>query len=287
MTIWINGSLHKGHGPLIDTRDRGLLLADGVFETILIREGKPVFLREHLERFRRAAEFFGIPMGYTDEKINDAIRRVVASHGPGNHDYACRITLTRGVGQRGLVPPEKSQTLPTLMITAAKSAPVMQDQVVLSLSDICRNEGSPSSRYKTIAYTDNILARQRALQEGAGDALMCNNNGEVACATAANIFLILPGGKLVTPPREVGVLGGIARGVVLDIAVSVFTDVREVVLRPGELGGGQLFLTNSLIGIQLARMIGDTKQASGETRDLLLELQKRYAQRISDDIRGQ
>ncbi|MCI5043581.1 MAG: aminotransferase class IV [Aquisalinus sp.] len=284
MPVWVNGKLHHDHERLIDSRDRGFLLGDGVFETILMRRGKPVFLVEHLERFRRAAEFFDIPLRYTDEDIENTIQKVLLSSEVDSQDCACRITLTRGLGQRGLIPPEKCKVEPTLLITISKIPPVAGEELKLSLSDVCRNEGSPSSRYKTIAYTDNILARQKALREGADDAVLCNNRGEIACATAANIFLILSGRKLVTPRCEAGILSGITRGVVLDTATSVFDETSEVVLTPADLSEGYILLTNSLIGIQSAHMFGHKKKMPREVNDLLIELRKLYVEKVNESI---
>ncbi|WP_306252202.1 aminotransferase class IV [Parvularcula sp. IMCC14364] len=284
MSIWLNGHLYSDAIGKIDGRDRGLLLADGIFETLLVRHGRPVFFKQHLSRLKRAANFFTIPINYSDDVIGEAIRQSAERFSADDVDCAARLTLTRGVGQRGLVPPHKRDTSPTFMVSAAPVLPPSPDSVQLIVSDICRNEGSPSSGFKTISYTDNILARHQAVQNVADDAVMCNNAGHLACATAANLFLLLPDLSLVTPDRECGILPGITRDVLLSIASELSLPVDEGKYKPAILENGCIFLTNSLVGIQRAQLVGSKVRMSEDMENLLLELQRQYAQKVSTDI---
>src|SRR5690606_23249761 len=117
---------------------------------------------------------------------------------------AGRLTLSRGQGPRGLVPPD--QASPTIMLAVAPSPPPPESVSVL-LSDVVRASAALSSRHKTLSYIDNVEARRRAAARGFGEALMLNEHGEIACASAANIFWFADD-ALCTPALECGVLAG-------------------------------------------------------------------------------
>ncbi|PXA87035.1 4-amino-4-deoxychorismate lyase, partial [Caulobacter sp. D5] len=118
-----------------------------------------------------------------------------------------------------------------------------------------RNEGSPASRLKTLAYLDNVLARAEARAAGADEALMLNNRGELACASAGNLFW-LDGETLATPALACGVLAGLARGRVMAAARAMGLSVVEVAVGPEALASARaVFLTNSLTGVRPLRRL--------------------------------
>ena len=154
---------------------RGLTLGDGLFETILARDGVLEFLDEHLARLAEGCARLGLPgpdPAHARRLCEDAARTVAGR-------AAVRLTLTAGSGGRGLDRPV--EPFPRLFATAAP-APRPKTPAALVTSSVRRNEGSPASRLKTLAYVDNMLARAEALAAGADEALMLNNRGEVACA---------------------------------------------------------------------------------------------------------
>src|SRR5579859_3812180 len=112
MSLWLNGTLVAGELARLDPRDRGFTLGDGLFETIRLEEGWLAYLDRHLARLRQGAEFLGIPLRWSDAEIEAGLNTLIAAerleHG------AIRITLSRGPGERGIVPP--ATPLPTLMI---------------------------------------------------------------------------------------------------------------------------------------------------------------------------
>nr|MBA3810952.1 aminotransferase class IV [Caulobacteraceae bacterium] len=134
------------------------------------------------------------------------------------------------------------------LFAAARPSPRRAGPVRLAVVGIRRNEGSPASRLKTLAYLDNVLARRAARLAGADEAVMLNNRGEVACAAAANLFWF-DAGILLTPALDCGVLDGITRRAVIEAAGTLGLDVREVRATVADLARGSgVFLTNSLIG---------------------------------------
>lgn len=279
MKVWLNGETVAADEARISGRDRGFLLGDGVFDTLAAFDGRPFRLKDHLARLRRNAESLGIPLPYDDKTLEAAVNEVLGSQ-PAAALTAVRTTVTRGAGQRGLLPPSSDECHPTVMISAAAAAvPAAPARVIVS--SVRRNEGSPASRIKSLSYLDNILARQEAAIMGADEAVMLNNRGVLACATAANIF-ILRGRSLFTPPVEDGVLAGVARAVVLEIAGGLGLSAHETSLAPEKLyEADDVFLTNSLIGVRCVSHIGAHIVRENECSGIVQDIREAWLSLIS------
>ena len=243
--LWHDGALHEGGMLTLVAGDRGLLLADGLFETVLVVAGRPWRLADHLARLRRSAEAIGMPI---DARPEEAVL-ALAAHAAASRELsglaAIRVTVTRGAGPRGLkLPPNPS---PSVFATLAPWQPAMAFQPVrLHLTAIRRNEFSPLSRMKSLSYLDNVLALEDAVRHGCDDALLMNTSGAVAATSAGNVFALC-GEALVTPPVEDGVLPGITRQVVLAAAREAGLPVREQSLTVTALATADAaFATNSL-----------------------------------------
>jgi branched-subunit amino acid aminotransferase/4-amino-4-deoxychorismate lyase len=230
----------------VDASDRGLLLGDGLFETLLWRDGRLVMFEAHARRMQAGCEALSLPAPDPDE-LRRAGEAAVREAGLDGARAAVRLTWTAGPGGRGLDRPETMR--PRLIATAAP-APSTQTAVLLTTVSVRRNEGSPASRLKTLAYLDNVLARAEARAGGADEALILNNRGEVACAAAANLFWAREG-VLFTPALSCGVLEGIVRAAALRAAPGLGLAVMEVAAERSALDRAEgLFLTNSLIGVR-------------------------------------
>jgi branched-chain amino acid aminotransferase len=239
--IYLNGTIVPPDFARIDPADRGFTLADGLFETLRAYRGKPFRLADHLERLSDSADALGIPLLFDVPAIAEAVMEVLEANALA--EAAIRITLTRGTGPRGLAPP--ADVKPTLMISAVPYAP-LPDTCAATVVGIRRNEGSPLSRMKSLAYLDNVLAAGEAARRQAEEAILLNNAGRVAGAARANPFAVI-GGRLVTPPMGDGVLPGIARRVVLELAAALKIPAEEASLSPGDLARAQEnFLTTPL-----------------------------------------
>ena len=244
--IHLNGRLVPDDEARIDPADRGLLLADGLFETLLARDGRAEELEAHLARLARGADLLGLPL--PDLNIALAVAETLQANGLTQGRAAVRITLTRGAGPRGLLPPDRPT--PTVMVTATPSPEPDRFPARLVLADARRNEHSPLSRLKSLSYLDSVLARREAARLGADEALMLNTAESLASATAANLFLVA-GGDLLTPPLEDGVLDGIVRSRVLTEAHALGLAAREESITLFDLfAAEEAFLTNSLIGLR-------------------------------------
>ncbi|MBH0239736.1 aminotransferase class IV [Methylobrevis albus] len=238
--IWADGRLQDGPLLAIAAGDRGLTLADGLFETILVARGRPHRLDEHLGRLAAGAAVlrFAAPL----DEVRAAVLALAATE-PGR--AALRVTVTRGAGARGLALPAVPQ--PTVFGSIAPfDTGLVFRPVTLATSAIRRNEQSPLSRVKSLAYMDNVLALAEAVDAGAGDALLLNTAGRVACTSAGNLFAVVDG-VLATPPVEDGVLPGIARAELLAAGRIAGLAVAERSLSPADLAAASaVFSTNSL-----------------------------------------
>lgn len=273
--IWLNGQILPPAEARIDPRDRGFTLGDGVFETMAAEDGRPIRLGDHLERLGRAAKLLDIPLPVEVSELPAAIGAVLAANNLTTGMAALRLTLSRGVGSRGLLMPLDPK--PTLVITAAAHPPV-PDHLDAAIVAVRRNEGSPLSRIKSLNYLDNVLAQQEAQARGADEGLMLNNAGHLAGFARGNLFL-LKGRRLLTPPLVDGVLDGIVRHVILIRAGEIGLDPGEASLQRVDLEtAGAVFVTNSLLGcVAIRRLDGHDLAQAPETVASLLSLLKSSA----------
>ncbi len=243
--IWLDGVLHEGPTVPWNAADRGLLLADGLFETMPAFGGRIFSLAEHLARLGGGARLLGFeaPLARVEQGAL-ALARLAAGA-----PVVIRATVTRGVGPRGLRPP--ADPAPTVMVTSAPFDPALVFQPTrLVTVGTRRNEHSPLSRVKSLAYMDNVLAIAEAREAGADEALILNTAGRPVCASAANVFVV-HGTELVTPPVAEGVLPGVMRGRLISVADRAGLVVTERPLRPLDLArAGEIFLTNSVRLVQ-------------------------------------
>lgn len=255
----VNGRLIPAGRAHIDARDRGFTLGDGLFETVRVHRGHPLGLDRHFARLRRGTAFLGIRLPWEDRELSDAIGTTLDANGLTS--AALRLTVSRGVPEtRGLLP--DPDAMPSLVIDvqpfAGYPAELYARGIAAVTSKIPRNEHSPLTRIKTLSYLEQVLVRREAAALGADDALMRNTAGELVCASAANLFLLV-GDHLVTPPIDAGALPGTTRELILQrLAPSLGISVIERRILPAEVSvASEAFLTNALLGVApLTRMDG-------------------------------
>jgi branched-chain amino acid aminotransferase len=270
--VWLNGRLVDSSQAVVDVFDRGFLLADGIFETLLVVRGRPIWLREHIERLTAGAAalaILGAPGTYAAAAIVEAL--LVANGLLEEPRVAVRITHTRGPGPRGLAPPTTHS--PTVLATAAPVGPPPKAVRTIIAASTRRNPYSITSRLKTLAFTDSIVALREALDRGADEAIMLNTAGNVACATAASV-VVMKGDRVWTPPVEEGALPGIARARLLAAAARDGLDAAERTVRVEDLEAADaVVLTNSLRGaVPVAEIVGLRPAGSGDGGGLLVDL---------------
>ena len=233
MKFYLNGTLVDRDDARIDPMDRGLLLADGLFETIRIEDGDPTRLDRHLHRLNHGCDVLGMNF---PQALKPAIAETISANKVANG--VLRLTVTRGPGPRGVLPPKEAKQ--TVMISVTPSDIRTAEPVKAIIAQITRrNELSPLAQCKSLNYLDNIVARREAADRGTDEALLLNTVGSLAEATAANLFVVIDG-TLLTPPTSDGALPGVMREEILP-------DAEERTLGPDDLArASEAFLTNSL-----------------------------------------
>ncbi len=237
MKIWLNGSIVEA-AKAIDADDRGVTLGDGLFETLAVCDGAPLRFDRHMTRLATGATVLGMPVPVEKASLLQAVHEVCAA--ADVIEGSARITLLRGPAARGVLPP--ANPVPTLMVTASSGEVGKTGNVTAIISTRTRrNELSPLSAVKSTNYLDAILAAEEARAAGAEEAILLNTQGNVAEATAANVFCRL-GEHLVTPPVADGALPGIMRACVMEAETLIERSLSVDDLRIAD----EVFLTSSL-----------------------------------------
>ncbi|MFC1904203.1 aminotransferase class IV [Chloroflexota bacterium] len=274
--VYLNGALIPRSQAGISVLDYGFLYGFGLFETMRAYEGQVFHLDSHLNRLERSAEILGLPIGVTD--LADAVMATIQANQLGE----ARVRITVSIGEGSMVPDPSTCKQPTVLILAGDYHPyreqIYQKGFRAIVSSICRNSGSPLSRLKSANYLENMLAKQEARAAGVDEALCLNEKGLLAEASMSNLFLVNDG-VLRTPGEESGILPGVTRGVVLELASRLGISTLEHDVRLDELAEAQeAFLTNSLIEIMPLTEIAGRHVGSGSpgsvTRWLMAEYKK-------------
>nr|BFE28012.1 aminodeoxychorismate lyase [Actinomadura rugatobispora] len=189
--------------------DHGMLVGDGVFETVKATNGEPFALTRHLRRLARSAAGLGLPEPDQDALAHGALEVLAAA--PKWPLARLRITYTSGYGPLGS---DRGTAGPTLSIIAAEQKPFPATAAV-TVVPWPRNERGALSGLKTTSYAENALALAYAKERGGGEAIFGNLAGNLCEGTGTNIFVVR-GGRLVTPPLSSGCLAGVTRALVLE-----------------------------------------------------------------------
>lgn len=253
-TIWLNGDLRAADAA-ISVHDRGLLLGESVFETILVKNQVPQFWAAHLARLQTACKAFELACPYNAAGLRDGVLALLAAQTIPRRGVL-RITITGGAGGRGLV---AGQAAGPNVIMQISEAPPHKPALQLADCTVRRMAGADSTAHKTGTYIDNIMARRQALKAGADEAVMMNQHGRIACAAAGNLF-VAQGDTLITPPVSEGALPGIIRAALLDVNEIDGMRIEEAAIEMATLHASPaIFITNSLNGVAAAAYIAATE----------------------------
>lgn len=217
MKVWLNGQLTEAGQARVAASDRGFTLGDGLFETICVEGGVPLRLDAHWRRLNEGARLLRLTVPLDRAALAAAIADVLAANGLA--DAVLRLTISRGPGPRGLLPPVPCT--PTIVLTAGPPPPALGAARVVVAESVRRNAHSPLARIKALSYLDNVLARLEAEERGADDALLLNTEGRLAETTIANLFVVAADGTVLTPPVADGALPGVRRAELLPLLGAV------------------------------------------------------------------
>lgn len=260
--VWLNGRFLQASRARVSALDRGLLYGDGIFDTVRAYDGRPFALEAHLRRLRRTGRRLGLVFpddaSVWERRIVELLRR--------NHleDAAVRLTLTRGSGGEGLLPPKRIR--PTLLLTARGLDPafaaLQKTGVSVVLLPFHPGLAGLLAGQKTVDYLTAMIGKKMARRRGAFEGIYTAPSGEVFEGTTSNLFLVI-GRTLLTPPLRSGVLPGITRALVMRLAREAGLTVRERRLFRADLGRArEAFLTASTIEIMPIRQIDGRRIAA-------------------------
>ena len=218
--FWVNGELVPVADAKISVLDHGFMVADGVFETLKISNGRAFAVDRHNRRLRRSADGLGISCP-SDDVLNAAIAEVLAANPP----FALgrlRITVSSGIGPLGS---DRIGGAPTLVLSVAPQA-AWPATTGVGLVPWMRNELSAIVGLKTTSYAENVVALETAHEHGFSEALFLDSGGNLSEGTGSNIFLVF-GDEVVTPSERNGLLLGITRELVIEWGTSAGITITE------------------------------------------------------------
>lgn len=278
--VYLNGKLLPSSQAWLSPFDHGFLYGYGLFETMRAYSGRVFRLAQHLDRLKRSVAF----MGLTEKLAHYDLARAVSDTIQANHLSDARVRLTVSAGPGEVVPDPDRCGEPTVFVIARPYTPlshqVYERGFRACLSSLRRDSLSPLSRLKSCSYLLSVLARREAELAGADEALLLNEKGELTEGSISNLFIV-SGGMVLTPSLEGGILPGITRETVLELASSLGTKVLERRLVPGDLfQAEEAFLTNSLLEIMPLTMVDSKPVGSGHPGPLTRKLMSAYRQLV-------
>ena len=275
--VYINGKLVPQAEATVSVFDHGLLYGDGVFEGLRSYGGKVFRLEAHVRRLYESAQAIWLTIPMSQAEMSRAINETVA--GNGIDDSYVRAIVTRGVGTLGLDPNRCSN--PQVIIIADAIA-LYPDELyekgleIVTVSVIRNHPAALNARIKSLNYLNNILAKIEGLQAGCIEALMLNHKGEVAECTGDNIFLVRDG-VLLTPGLDAGILGGITRQAVIELAQESGIEVQKVSLTKHDVYvADECFLTGTAAEVISVVKVDNRSIGTGKPGPVTLELKKQF-----------
>ena len=263
--IYISGQYFDKANAKVSVYDHGLLYGDGVFEGLRAYSGKVFRLAEHLDRLWDSAQAIRLEIPMSRKDMEAAVYETLKRN--DLKDGYIRLIVTRGVGTLGLDPDKCPRPEIIIIADVIQLYPrefYENGLEIVTTSTVRISPAALSPRIKSLNYLNNILAKIEGKQAGCVEALMLNAKGEVAECTADNIFLVRRG-ELFTPPLDAGILEGVTRNAVIELAEKNGLKVHQVPLtRYDVYVANEMFITGSAAEVVPVvkvdqRVIGDGK----------------------------
>ncbi|MDO5114239.1 MAG: branched-chain-amino-acid transaminase, partial [Planctomycetia bacterium] len=226
--VYINGEFFDKEKAVVSVYDHGLLYGDGVFEGMRSYNGTVFRHAQHIDRLWKSAKAIRLEIPMTQQEMMDAVNATLAIN--QLKDAYIRLVVTRGSGSLGLDPNRCSHPqviIITDMISLYPQELYENGLEIVTASTMRNHPAALSPRIKSLNYLNNIMAKLEGLQAGCSEALMLNHKGEICECTGDNIFLVRDG-VLITPPTDAGILEGVTRDAVMDLAREAGIEVREI-----------------------------------------------------------
>ncbi len=278
MKVYINGKFYEKEQAKISVFDHGLLYGDGVFEGIRSYKRRVFKLKEHIDRLFESAHAIMLDIPLSKEQLIKAVAQALKIN--DLNDGYVRLVVTRGEGDLGL-DPRKCRGRANIIIIADKiklypQALYKNGMEIITVATTRNSHEALNPQMKCLNYLNNIMAKIEAVQVGYEEALMLNDQGYVAECTGDNIFIVSKG-ELYTPPEIMGVLRGVTRDTVLEVAKKAKIPTHEHVFTRHELYiADECFLTGTAAEIIPVVKVDSRVIGSGKPGKITLSLMKRF-----------
>lgn len=287
MKVFINNRLVPLSRARVSVFDRGFLYGDGVYETLRAYNGVIFRADQHLERLRQSARAIRLALPYPRGELRSILNRTLRANGIRNG--LLRLTVSRGAGPWGVDPPPGSR--PTVVVMArpfVKPSRLRYARGIRVRIVSVERSGSRSldPRIKSTNFLNNMLARMEATRAGADEGLMLNADGRLTEGTVSNLFLVRKK-RLFTPSLDCGLLDGVTRRVVMELAGSMGISLKETALTPDDLlRADECFLTNTSMEIMPVTRIGNSRLGSGRPGEMTLRLAAALRALVKKECKG-
>jgi len=281
----VNGEISPIDSARISVTDHGFLYGDGVYETVRTYDGRPFLMARHLERLSRSAEAIRIALPWSHEHLEaETLRTLDETRRTGDTEMAVRIMVTRGDGPFGYDPALTPR--PNLVILARTLRPPTSEQVEggihAVIASVRRNPiEALDPRIKSSNLLNNVLAAHDASRAGADEAILFNTAGYLSECTQSNIFFV-SGGTLRTPSLDCGLLGGLTRDLVHEMADAAGIP-REEGRYPREMltAADEIFLTSTTREVLPITRLDGRPVGAGGRGDITRRLQGLYSRAVA------
>jgi len=285
---YVNGRICSEQDSTISVFDHGFLFGEGVYEVVRTYDGELFLLDRHLRRLRASASMITLDLGMTDLELEAVTRETMAAYraGPGvsepERELYVRVLVTRGIGEMTYDPAKSPAPSLVIIVKAlvAPSASVYEDGVKVALVSVVRNHPrSVDPRIKSNNLLNNALAMQEALRHGAFEAVLRNYRGELAECSQSNLFVI-KNGTAFTPVLDAGLLAGITREFVEEVAEGAGVPMQDAILHDEDLlGADEVFLTSTSKEMVPVVRVDDHAIGQGRPGPLTRRLHDAYRQK--------
>jgi D-amino acid aminotransferase len=275
--VYLNGAIVRADESTISPFDRGFLYGDGLFETMRAYGGTVHLLRRHIVRLQFGAELLKLQLP-AERELRDAIRLLLEANRA--RDVAVRLTVSRGA-----LPQAGQDSTPTIFanlrpLDATRGADRLE---ALATVKTPRMLPETAVRLKSLNYLSSALAMQEVAAAGASEGIMLTPDGCVAEGSVSNLFFVKDR-MLLTPPIELGILPGITRQRVIELAGERGVEVRETRFTVDEMKrGDECFYTNSVREIVPVSTIDNERIGSGEVGTITRRLVEAYRHELPDE----
>lgn len=284
LLVYINGELVPKSSAVISVFDHGLLYGDGVFEGIRAYGGRVFKLDEHIDRLYESMHCIWLKIPMTKENMRQAILQTLRAN--RLMDAYIRVIVTRGIGDLGLDPWKCSNPNVIIIADRIQLFPRELYERGIEAVIVSTRRNSPQAldpAIKSLNYLNNILAKTEAKIAGKQEAIMLTLDGYVAEGSGENIFIVKYG-SLHTPPTHLGILNGITRRVVLELAQKLDIPAYETALKPRDLyTADECFLTGTGAEIVPVVMIDEHVIGDGKPGPITRRLMEAFHKLTEDE----